>query len=166
MLHTKHAFDNIIQNVLVVIEETDVIAFLLKNLDLRNGRLFQRRESQNFQRFADIKQLQLQSGLSSNITGLRLIETEIVFKSEQFQRRFQMLGETLIVSEEVNEICEEFLCQLYGSKHQSVSDLHYHFRVLNKWKYNHIYYLEAIQWGNLLLFRASFSFLGGWRIHF
>ena len=36
-----------------------------------------------------------------------------------------MLGETLVVSE-VNEICEEFLCQLYGSKHRSVSDLYYH----------------------------------------
>ena len=67
MLHTKHAFDNIIQNVLVVIEETDVIAFLLENVDLHNGQLFQKRESQNFQRFADIKQLQ--SGFSSNITG-------------------------------------------------------------------------------------------------
>ena len=55
MLHTKHAFDNIIQNVLVVIEETDVIAFLLENVDLHNGQLFQNRESQNFQRFADIK---------------------------------------------------------------------------------------------------------------
>ena len=67
MLHTKHAFDSIIQNVLVVIEETDVIAFLLENVDLHNGQLFQKRESQNFQRFADIKQLQ--SGFSSNITG-------------------------------------------------------------------------------------------------
>ena len=62
-----------------------------------------------------------------------------------------MLGETLIVSEEVNEIREEFLCQLYSSKHHGVSNLHYHFCVLNKWKWNHIYYLEAIQWGNLLL---------------
>ena len=68
MLHTKHAYGNIIQNVLVVSEDTDVIAFLLENVDLHNGQLFQKSESQNFQRFADIKQLQLQSGLSSNIT--------------------------------------------------------------------------------------------------
>ena len=65
--YALHAFDNIIQNVLVVIEETDVIAFLLENVDLHNGQLFQKRESQNFQRFADIKQLQ--NGFSSNITG-------------------------------------------------------------------------------------------------
>ena len=43
-----------------------------------------------------------------------------------------MLGETFIASEEVNEICEECLSQLYGSKHFSVTDLHYHFCVLNK----------------------------------
>ena len=49
-----------------------------------------------------------------------------------------MLGETMIVSEEVTEISEEFVSQLYGSTHFSVSDLHYHFCVLNRWKYNHI----------------------------
>ena len=133
MLHTKHAFDNIIQNVLVVIEETDVIAFLLENVYLHD-QLFQTREPQNFQWFADIKQLQLQSGLSSNITGLRLIGIETVYESKQFQKWFQMLGETLIALQEVNEICVKFLCQLYGSKHLSVSDLYYQFCELNKWK--------------------------------
>ena len=76
-----------------------------------------------FKDFADIKQLQLQSGLSSNITGLRLIEIEAIYKSDF------MLGETLIASEEVNEACEEFLCHLYGAKHLSGYDLHYHFCV-------------------------------------
>ena len=47
-------------------------------------------------------------------------------KSEQFQKEFQMLGETLVVSEEVNEICEEFVCKLYGSKLRSVPGLYYH----------------------------------------
>ena len=42
-MHTKHAFDNIIQNVLLVTEETDVIAFLLENFDLHNNQLFQKR---------------------------------------------------------------------------------------------------------------------------
>ena len=40
-----------------------------------------------------------------------------------------MSGETLIVSEEVNQICEEFVSQLYGLNHvnlRSVSTLHYH----------------------------------------
>ena len=37
-----------------------------------------------------------------------------------------MFKETLIVSEEVKEICEEFVCQLYGSKHHVFSDLGYH----------------------------------------
>ena len=37
-----------------------------------------------------------------------------------------MLGETLVVSEEVNEICEEFVCKLYGSKLRSVPGLYYH----------------------------------------
>ena len=133
MLHTKHAFDSIIQNVLVVIEETDVIAFLLENVYLHD-QLFQTREPQNFQWFADIKQLQLQSGLSSNITGLRLIGIETVYESKQFQKWFQMLEETLIALQEVNEICVKFLCQLYGSKHLSVSDLYYQFCELNKWK--------------------------------
>ena len=118
----------------MVSEDTDVIAFLLGNIDLHNGQLFRKSESQNFQKFANIKQLQLQRGLSSNITELRLIGIETFYKSEQFQKGFQMLGETLIVSGEVNEMCEELLCQLYGSKHHSVSDLHYHFCVLNKWK--------------------------------
>ena len=86
MLHTNHASGNIIQNVLMVSEDTDLIAFLLENVDLHNGQLFPKTESQNFQRFGDIKQLQLQSGLSSNITGLRLIGIETVYKSEKFQK--------------------------------------------------------------------------------
>ena len=86
MLHTNHASGNIIQNVLMVSEDTDLIAFLLENVDLHNGQLFLKTESQNFQRFGDIKQLQLQSGLSSNITGLRLIGIETVYKSEKFQK--------------------------------------------------------------------------------
>ena len=45
-----------------------------------------KQQSENIQRSADIKQLQLQSGISSNITGLRLIGIEIVYKSEQFQK--------------------------------------------------------------------------------
>ena len=67
-------------------KDTDVIAFLLENVYLHNGQLFQKSESENFQRFADIKQLQLQSCLSSNITGLRLIRIATVYKSEQFQK--------------------------------------------------------------------------------
>ena len=35
-----------------------------------------------FKDFADIKQLQLQSGLSSNITGLRLTGIEAIYKSD------------------------------------------------------------------------------------
>ena len=89
MLHTKHAFDSIIQNVLVVIEETDVIAFLLENVYLHNDQLFQKREPQNFQRFADIKQLQLQSGLSSNITGLRLRGLRLFIKVNNFKCDFR-----------------------------------------------------------------------------
>ena len=86
MLHTKHACDNITQDILALSEDTDVIAFLLANVDSYNGQLFQKSESQHFQRFADIKRLQLQCGLSSNITGLRLIGIETVYKSEQFQK--------------------------------------------------------------------------------
>ena len=37
-----------------------------------------------------------------------------------------MFEETLIVSEEVKEICEKCLCQLYGSKHHIFCDLSYH----------------------------------------
>ena len=84
MLHTKHVCGNIIENVLVVSEDTNVIAFLLENVDLHNSQLFQKSGSQNFQRFAGIKQVQLQSGLSSNIIGLRLIGIETDYKSEQF----------------------------------------------------------------------------------
>ena len=43
-----------------------------------------------------------------------------------------MSGETLVVLEEVNGICEEFLCQLYGLKHLIVSDILYHFFLLHK----------------------------------
>ena len=42
-LHTKHACDSSIQNVLVVSEDTDVIALLLANVDLLNGYLFQKK---------------------------------------------------------------------------------------------------------------------------
>ena len=55
----------------MVSENADVIAFLLANADLH---LFQKSESQNCQIFVEIKQLQLQSRISSNITGLRLID--------------------------------------------------------------------------------------------
>ena len=48
-----------------------------------------------------------------------------LIKELRLQKGFQTLGETLIVSEEVNEICEEFMCQLSGSKDRSVSGLHY-----------------------------------------
>ena len=41
-----------------------------------------------------------------------------------------MLGETLIVSEEVNEKCEESLCRFYDLKHRSVSIC----SVLKRWK--------------------------------
>ena len=37
-----------------------------------------------------------------------------------------MFRVTLIVSKRTNEICEQIVCQLYGSKHCSISDLHYH----------------------------------------
>ena len=37
-----------------------------------------------------------------------------------------MFEETLIVSEEVKEICEEFVCRLHGSRHHIFSDLGYH----------------------------------------
>ena len=36
-----------------------------------------------------------------------------------------MSGETLIVSEEVNEICEEFASQLYGLNHRKPSQCFY-----------------------------------------
>ena len=134
MLYTKHPSENIIHNVLEVIAEADVIAFLLENVDWHNDQFFQKRKSQNFLKIASFKQLQLQSGLSSNITGLRLIRLETVYESKQFQKWFQMLEETLIALQEVNEICVKFLCQLYGSKHLSVSDLYYQFCELNKWK--------------------------------
>ena len=55
MLHTKHASDSAIQNILVVSEVTDVIALLIANLDLLNGQLFQKSETQNCQRFLSIK---------------------------------------------------------------------------------------------------------------
>ena len=43
-----------------------------------------------------------------------------------------MFEETWIVSKEMKEICEESVCQLYGSKHHIFSDLHY--SVLERWK--------------------------------
>ena len=55
-------------------------------MDLHNDQFFQKRESQNFLKIASFKQLQLQSGLSSNITGLRLIGIETVYESKQFQK--------------------------------------------------------------------------------
>ena len=69
----------------MVSENADVIAFLLANADLH---LFRKSESQNCQIFVGIKQLQLQSGLLSNITrlslikGLRLLKNVSNFKSD------------------------------------------------------------------------------------
>ena len=45
-----------------------------------------------------------------------------------------MLEDTLIGSEELNEICEDTVCQLHGSKHRSVSVLHYHLLCAKKQK--------------------------------
>ena len=75
MLHTKLACDIGVQNVLVVSEDTGVIALLLAHVTLLNGQFFQKSESQTSQRILDIKHLQ--SGLSSNIAGLSLIERRI-----------------------------------------------------------------------------------------
>ena len=46
MLHIKHACDSGIQNVLVISENTYIIASLLAVLDLFNGQLFQKSETQ------------------------------------------------------------------------------------------------------------------------
>ena len=56
----------------VVSEDIDVIALLLAKVDLHNGQLFQKSETQNGRRFLDIKQLR--SVLSSNKKGFRLIK--------------------------------------------------------------------------------------------
>ena len=40
MLHTKHASDNRLQNVIVINEDVEVIALLLEIVDLLNGQLF------------------------------------------------------------------------------------------------------------------------------
>ena len=37
VLHTKHACDNGIQNVVMVTEDSDIIALLLANVDILNG---------------------------------------------------------------------------------------------------------------------------------
>ena len=55
MLHTKHESDSGIQNILVVSEDTNVIALLIANLDLLNGQLFQKSETQNCQGFLSSK---------------------------------------------------------------------------------------------------------------
>ena len=82
VLGRKHACDSCIQNVLVVSEDTDVIVLLLEDVELLNGQLFQKSETQNCQRFLDIKQLQ--NGFSSNlvglINGLRLLKKVNKFK--------------------------------------------------------------------------------------
>ena len=59
-----------------------------------------------------------------------------LIKELRLQKGFQTLGETLIVSEEVNEICEECMCQLSGSKDRSVSDLHYDLLCAKKMEIN------------------------------
>ena len=43
-----------------------------------------------------------------------------------FKKGFQMLGKALVVTEELNKICEDFDSQLYDSKYHSASNLYYH----------------------------------------
>ena len=76
LMHTKHAYDSGIQNVLLVTEDKDIIALLLANADLLNGQLFPKNGTQNCQRFLDIKQLR-----SGFLAGLRLINGLRLFKN-------------------------------------------------------------------------------------
>ena len=76
-MHTKHAHDSGIQNVLLVTEDKDIIALLLANADLLNGQVFPKNGTQNCQRFLDIKQLR-----SSFLAGLRLLKNVNNFKTD------------------------------------------------------------------------------------
>ena len=122
----------------MVSEDTDVIALLLSISDLLNGQLFKK--------FLDVKRFR--SGLSSNISGLRLIKRDLdCLKKVNNFRCFQTLGESLIVPKEVNEKFKEIVCQIYGSKHRSIYDLHYH-----------LFYAKKVEIEPHLLPRSKVSF--------
>ena len=143
IFHAEHASRNGISEVLLVCEDTDVMVLALAFSNQINASIYQKRGTQNRTRIIDISQIKcaLSVPTSVAIPGLhaftgcdsvssfsgkgKLSVFKLMKKDEEYRKAFEQIGQTLDIPEETQETLERFVCQLYGSKTNNISDLRY-----------------------------------------